>query len=445
MVSLTAAPSGWSLTIPSGTDLLYVSIASISDSNAISFSAPLQLEGSDGSDGTDGDSTRLIYRRSAAAPPLPTGGTWDGTVFGLPSGWSLTNPSGTDQLYACAVVLSGTDKTNSGISYVTVLLLSGDDTIEIQYSNDNSSWHTPAVATDRYLRIRTGAGAWSVGLPFGGVPGGFQATLFQRSANQPAAPTNVTYNPTSLGNPYGGTIGNWVPNVPTGSDQLWRVEVTVPPAITTGNLPVTVNGSVYSERGTDGTDGSDGAWFRPVYQWSETEPTDPSGLSYNIQNGTIEGLGPWREAPAQDRGIPLWIASIKIDGTTAVYEGKVKIPAIAGASGDSITVIYRRSSTNPTAPTGGTYNDSRDFDPPNDWHESIPGGTDPVYLCVVSLSGTNRTNTGISYGSVIKLTGEDGSDGDSLRMIFTRDATDPTTPTGGTWDGTSFDPGAGWF
>ena len=325
--------------------------------------------------------------------------------------------------------------TDNGVTWISGRIAGedGDDSLELQFSSNNVDFHNTLVSTDQYIRFRVGnTGPWSDGGRFGGPPGGFQTTLFQRSTTQPTAPTNVTYNPTSLGNPYGGTIGSWTPDVPNGTDQLWRVSVTVPPRTTTGNLSVTVNGSVYSEQGTHGTDGR---WYRNVYQWSQNEPSDPSGLSYNIQNGTIDGLGQWREAPAQIRDIPLWIAVIRINGSTATYILKYQDPAIqgpAGEQGDSIGVIYRRSTTDPTAPTGGTWNGS-DFDPPTNWHESDPGGTAPVYMIIVRLSGTNRTNTGITYGSIVRLTGRDGQDApglpasiDPVTFMFVQDTSDQT-------------------
>ena len=376
--------------------------------------------------GTGGWSVATQFR----AYPLIIQYSDDGT-----GGWSTTFTDGSSK-YIRFSNDNGTTWT-AGRKFIGDDGTHGDDTLELQYSNDNSSWHATLALTDLYIRFRTGnTGPWSTGIRFIGATGGFQATLYQRSANEPTAPTNVTYNQTTLGNPYGGNIGNWVPTIPTGTDQIWRVNVTVPPALTSGNLSVTVNGSVYSERGATGDDGEDGRWYRPVFQWSTSEPTDPSGLSYNILNGTIDGLGQWREAPAQIQTIPLWVAIIRISGSTATYVLKFQYPTItgpAGSQGDSLAVIYTRSATTPADPTGGTYNDSRDFDPPNGWHESIPTGDDPAYMCIVTLSGTNRTNTGISYGSVARITGEDGADppglptnAEHVEFMFVPDQTNQT-------------------
>ena len=47
---------------------------------------------------------RTVYRRSATAPTI-SGGTWDGTTYTPPSGWSLAVPSGTALLWAAFVRL----------------------------------------------------------------------------------------------------------------------------------------------------------------------------------------------------------------------------------------------------------------------------------------------------------------------------------------------------
>ena len=43
--------------------------------------------------------------------------------------------------------------------------------ISIQFSDDDSSWHDTAVAADRYIRFRIGTGSWSVGLRIPGIDG----------------------------------------------------------------------------------------------------------------------------------------------------------------------------------------------------------------------------------------------------------------------------------
>ena len=240
-----------------------------------------------------------------------------------------------------ATFVAGTDKyirfsSNNGASWTAGDRFVGEDgtdgdhSLEVQYSQtgQTGTWHAVLALTDRFIRFRTGGmgGTWSTGIRFVGVTGGFQATLYQRSANQPTAPTNVTYNPTTIGNPYGGTIGSWVPTIPSGTDQLWRVNVTVPPALATGNLNVTVDSTVYTERGAAGAAGADGRFYDWVFRWSVNRPPDPTPTRYD---GTrIHGLSDWfQPAPTATGSVGqfLWAAEIEIRGTTATYINTVRL------------------------------------------------------------------------------------------------------------------------
>ena len=63
--------------------------------------------GAAGADGAVGRGIDIIFRRSATQPPLPTGGSWDGTTYRSPPGWFKDrNPTGTAKLWACYVRLN---------------------------------------------------------------------------------------------------------------------------------------------------------------------------------------------------------------------------------------------------------------------------------------------------------------------------------------------------
>ena len=320
----------------------------------------------------------------------------------------------------------------------------GDDSLEVQYSLDNISWHTTLAATDQYIRFRVGGtGPWSIGARFGGPTGGFPYVLYQRSANQPTStPINLRYDYSEATFADRFTnLAHWSVDVPSGTDQLWRLSIFVPPRITSDIVTPTITGVVYSEKGEPGGDGADGKWFRPVFQWATAEPNDPSGISYNIPNGTIDNLSPWHEAirTTGSTNESLWVALIEVEGSSATtvqkWNGSSNVPGPKGADGDSFTLIYTRSSSTPSVPTGGTYSSTNGYDPPAGWHESIPSGSDPVYAVVVHLSGSNKTNTGITYNSVYRITPIDGKKGDSLKGIW-KNSTSPITdtPTGITID-----------
>lgn len=53
--------------------------------------------------------TRLVFRRSAAAPALPVGGSWADNVFVPAAGWVERIPAGTDTLWGSAAALPPND------------------------------------------------------------------------------------------------------------------------------------------------------------------------------------------------------------------------------------------------------------------------------------------------------------------------------------------------
>ena len=334
--ALNNIPTDWSRTVPTGTTSLYGSIYSITSAGVITFAPPTLFSAINGTDGNNGRSIAVVYRRETSVPSLPTGGTWNGNDYDPPSGWHESPPSGTTTLYASVVRLSGTDETNTGITYDPVIRLTGNTG---EQGND----------------------------------GKFEIGVYLWSVNEPPDPTPGRWD----GNIVHG-IGDWsrdpVTSGTTGQ-RLWRANILVDPADTTTTELVN------------------------VLPWS----------------------GPKGE-----------------DSTT---------PGIKGDDGGSIDVIYQRNSSAPTQPTDGTgtWNGS-DYDPPSGWHESEPIGTDTLYGCLVRLSGTDQTASGITYDGFYRITpidGTTGANGISLIEIYQRGATIPSAPTL-TYNGTTFGGFGSW-
>lgn len=126
--------NGWSAKIPSGTDPLYVIVATAS-SNTASYSIPasawsspvvLAQNGADGKPGVDGTNgkpgsngtnglnaaTIYLYQRKTSVPAKPSAEITytfaTGTVSGLTNGWSKTIPSGTAPLYVILATAAST-------------------------------------------------------------------------------------------------------------------------------------------------------------------------------------------------------------------------------------------------------------------------------------------------------------------------------------------------
>ena len=96
---------------------------------------------------------------------------------------------------------------------------------------------------------------------------------------------------------------------------------------------------------------------------------------------------------------------VVINRDSAPSGGGSGTPGQDGEDGDSVRLIFRRSSTALTdVPTGGSWN-GRTFTAPDDWTTSIPSGTDQLYAVSVELDGDN---TSIRYSTPFPAQGERG-------------------------------------
>ena len=133
-------PSGWSVTIPSGTDPIYEATFQFSISGdtgtvtAGTWSTPVVIA-ENGDDGTDGLSTFTfaVHKRDSTTPSAPSGGSYNFTTNTItaPSGWSEEIPSGTDPVYISITKaqISGATGTDSSLSWTTPVLFvqNGED------------------------------------------------------------------------------------------------------------------------------------------------------------------------------------------------------------------------------------------------------------------------------------------------------------------------------
>ena len=405
--------------------------------------------GNDGSGtgGNDGDSVTLMYQASTdELRSLPTGGSWVRAThtFTPPSGWYATK-SGAEtagsagaSIYASVVSLSGTADRINAYSHPI------DMTGERGQKGDKGDTGDEGHKGDKGDTGERG--------PVGPA-GKLFIPIFKTAATKPSLPSPTRYDSGVL---HG--IGEWHQAPPENTDvtqRMWAAFIEADPATGTA-----VGVTVVDWQGFRGLTGK---FFRPVYQWAVSRPADPSGLSYHVVNGTIGGLGQWREAPADQgaSGEAQWMALIEIDGANATYifTSRVSGPAgsastVAGPAGRGTTIIFQRAAAKPARPANGTgsWNGS-DYDAPPGWHESAPAGSNPLYSVYVKLSGTDRTNTGITYEAVVPAEGVDGADGakgDSVRPVWRVALTPPSTPTGlainasGVWTDLVADNGNAW-
>lgn len=113
--------------------------------------------------------------------------------------------------------------------------------------------------------------------------------------------------------------------------------------------------------------------------------------------------------------------------------------------------IYKRSNSTPSTPTGGSFDfGNNDLTAPTGWYTEIPSGTNPVYYSqfLFSIVGDTGTVNGGTWSAPV-VTAENGTDGlSTFRFnIYRRASTQPSAPTGGSYDFTENDITAptGWY
>lgn len=137
--------NGWSTAIPTGTDAVYVTVASVSSKNdtatiaTSAWSAPVVLaqNGKTGSDGKAGlnVTTIYLYQRNTSKPSKPSASVTytfsTGVASGLNNGWSQKIPDGTNPLYVTLATASSNTATDTILSSewsdVVVMAQNGED------------------------------------------------------------------------------------------------------------------------------------------------------------------------------------------------------------------------------------------------------------------------------------------------------------------------------
>lgn len=299
-------PVGWTddPTEPSGTDVTWVSKGRWVHNGTVwqvpTWSTPTifrerAIDGGDGVDGVDGtDGNTMvglhIYRRSSGAVPTPSGGSFDFDTRNLtpPTDWSVGIPAGVEPVYVCygIAAIVGT----SGV--------------------DNSiPWDNPQLAFENGDVGADGTDGLSV----------YQAKIFQRSDTPPAtpAPNSASYDfgANSLTPPSG-----WQEGIPAGSDPVYVSEATFSTNGPTGvdNTQTWTTPVLFVSDGLDGTDGLSTFKFY-VYQRAATQPTTPTGGSFDFGNNVITAPSGWTDTPPNGTD-PLWVSSTlaSIVGDTGV-------------------------------------------------------------------------------------------------------------------------------
>jgi hypothetical protein len=173
-----------------------------------------------------------------------------------------------------------------------------------------------------------------------------------------------------------------------------------------------------------------------VFRRSATQPATPSP-SVGTPSGWYSDVN---SVPAGSD--PIWssVGTNTGTGTVYVWQTPLLIEGQDGADGLSIAelLIYIRSSSAPSTPSGGSYNfTTQTLTAPSGWSSGIPAGTDPVYTsrAVASIQGTTGTDSSLTWSSpVLSIQngspGTPGTDGSSSRICFARVPSNPSPVSG---------------
>jgi hypothetical protein len=388
----------------------------------------LSVDGVDGVDGTNGRSSAvlLIYKRATVAPTAPSGGSFNFGTSELtpPAEWSTSIPTGDDPVYVSQAIASiiGQNGIDSSIAW---------DIPKLAFQNGNDGQDGQDGTEGKSL---------------------FEGFIFKRSATEPEAPVGGQFDFTNniLTPPPG-----WFLDIPTGDDPAWLSTGLFSIIGDTGidNTVTWTTPTKSFDNGLDGVDGTDGlsVYQFNVFRRDTTTPTAPTGGSYDFTNNTATAPTGWStEIPSGSDPLYVSTTTASVSGptgtdSTLTWTSPVElvrngIDGVDGTDGRSTALlsIYRRASSEPEVPTGGSFNFSTSLlTPPSGWSTSIPTGTDPVYVvqATASVIGNTGIDSTLSWGDVIELV-RNGDDGLSSKsyfegFIFKRSATNPDTPTGG--------------
>ena len=281
--------------------------------------------------------------------------------------------------------------------------------------------------------------------------------VFQRSSTAPSAPTGGSFNfsTTTLTAPSG-----WSVNVPSGTNPVYvsQAIATVQGATGTDSALTWSTPSLLVQNGTDGADGNEGpqgpqgaagdagedgksVYTAIVFNRYSSAPSAPTGGSFNFGTNALTAPSGWFvDIPSGSDPIYGTRATFSISGDTGTdssptwstpfkiaEDGADGLDGAVGADGLStfLASVFKRSSSAPSTPSGGSYNfGTNTLTAPSGWSNTIPSGTDPVYVstALASIQGTTGTDSSLGWVAPIKLA-ENGADGDD-------GATGPQGPQG---------------
>ena len=378
--------NGWSTAIPTGTDAVYVTVASVSSKNdtatitTSAWSTPVVLaqNGKTGSDGKAGlnVATIYLYQRNTSKPSKPSASVTytfsTGVASGLNNGWSQKIPDGTNPLYVTLATASSNTATDTILSSewsdVVVMAQNGEDGISPKVSLSKTGGTTTISIVDA-----TGTHTQSVKDGTNGTPGtdgkdGKTSYFHVKYSND----GGKTFTGNS-GEDTGIYMGSYTDYTEADSTDVKKYNWV----------------KVKGDKGNTGQKGQDG---------TSVKITSKSVTYQTSTSGTTAPTGTWvTTVPTVNNGQYLWTkTTVQYSDGNKTEAYSVSYKGTNGTNGTSVTVsktevTYQVSTSGTTAPTGT-------------WSTTMPSCDQGQYLWTKTYvkysDGKDTTSYSVSYKGV---------------------------------------------
>lgn len=384
--------NGWSTTIPTGTDAVYVTVASVSSKNDTAtiatsvWSAPVVLaqNGKTGSDGKAGlnVATIYLYQRNTSKPSKPSASVTytfsTGVASGLNNGWSQKIPNGTNPLYVTLATASSNTATDTILSSewsdVVVMAQNGEDgqdgispKVSLLKSGDTTTISIVDATGTHTQTVKDGTN----GTPGAAGKDGKTSYFHVKYSND----GGKTFTGNS-GEDTGTYMGSYTDYTEADSTDVKKYNW------------VKVKGDK-GDKGDTGQKGQDG---------TSVKITSKSVTYQTSTSGTIAPTGTWvTTVPTINNGQYLWTkTTVQYSDGNKTEAYSVSYKGTNGTNGTSVTVsktevTYQVSTSGTTAPTGT-------------WSTTMPSCDQGQYLWTKTYvkysDGKDTTSYSVSYKGV---------------------------------------------
>jgi hypothetical protein len=383
-----------------------------------------------------------------------------GTPTGLPSGMTVTNKVNGTATADGSFKVNVTTTLTSTSGYFTIPITVGGVVYSRRFSYSVGREGASVTITDKSVTYQVGSsgtsaptGTWQntvqtpaenqylwtkteVTYSDGNKTVAYSVSRNAKNGNNGTSPT-VSSTKTEYQQSTNGTTpptGTWLTSAPDAiaGQYMWtRTTVTYSDSATAVSYSVSRNGA----------DGERGTGFYSVTTAPSAYTTKVSSFtpSYRIALSTVKSQAGVSEVLVGDviqQGYNTYPVGY-VDSNYVYLGAANSIRGQAGAAGlhSAQVVLYQRGTTAPNKPSGDvtyTFATGKATNNLGSWSQTIPSGTNPVYMIAASASSTAATDTipSSEWSAPVKIL-EDGTDGYNQATIFLyqRAASAPSKPT----------------